>query len=143
MVAERRQALEAEKAAKALELKQRAEIARQRVLEQVIHMVCLAVQPLVHVRAPVQEDVVGANGSEWWRSVASMPPLPTSLHGSARGEGDGEACLYACMYVYGWLLLMLQFGQPAMHEAASGDRWPDVCGRSSGTGRRRRSWKRS
>ena len=35
VVAERRQALEAEKAAKARELKKRAEIARQRVLEQV------------------------------------------------------------------------------------------------------------
>ena len=35
MVAERRQALEAEKAAKAAELKQRAEVARQRILEQV------------------------------------------------------------------------------------------------------------
>ena len=35
MVAERRQALEAEKAAKTLELKQRAEVARQRILEQV------------------------------------------------------------------------------------------------------------
>lgn len=34
VVAERRQALEAEKAARARELKQRAEIARQRVLEQ-------------------------------------------------------------------------------------------------------------
>ena len=35
LVAERRQALEAEKAAKTQELKQRAEVARQRVLEQV------------------------------------------------------------------------------------------------------------
>ncbi len=34
-MAERRQALEAEKAAKTQELKQRAEVARQRVLEQV------------------------------------------------------------------------------------------------------------
>ena len=35
LVAERRQALEAEKVAKTQELKQRAEVARQRVLEQV------------------------------------------------------------------------------------------------------------
>lgn len=35
VVAERRQALEADKAAKGRELKKRAEIARQRVLEQV------------------------------------------------------------------------------------------------------------
>ena len=35
LVVERRRALEAEKAAKTLELKQRAETARQRVLEQV------------------------------------------------------------------------------------------------------------
>ena len=34
VIVERRQALEAEKAAKAQELKQRAEVARQRVLEQ-------------------------------------------------------------------------------------------------------------